>query len=211
MTRTVVWVAGRPLTRAHSHEFGSTEFDARAHANARFSPLYINGRHVPVMYAGDGDRTAAAETIFRDLPPRPASRRVAADRFLSWQWSQIRPTRDLLLVAVDRTLPDAATMVDEDVTTYHASRAAAGSLLAASPNADGLVWCSHQLHDTPSQDDVDAADVARCVLLVSRPTSAGVDRAELEADGPSIPFWLPEGMSRLDSIALDLDVTVVRR
>jgi hypothetical protein len=115
------------------------------------------------------------------------------------------------LVAVDRTLPDAATMVDTDATTYHASRAAAGALLAGSPDADGLVWCSHQLHDTPSQDDVEADDVALCVLLVSRPHGTGVDRAELEALGPSIPFWLPGGMSRLDSIALDLDATVVRR
>ena len=210
MTRAVTWPAGRPLTRAHSHEFGSTEFDGRTTADARFSPLSIDGMLSPVLYAGDSDRTAAAETILRNLPPRPGPRRVAVTRFRSWQWSEIRSTRDLQLIAVDRSLAGGAVLVDGDAADYPASRAAAGALLAAETGADGLIWCSRQLLDTPSQDDVEDADAAVCVLLAARADGTGVARADLDALGPAVPFWLPEGLGRLDSVAVDLDVTVVR-
>lgn len=210
VTRLLTWQAGRELTRAHSHEFGSTEFDRRDDNDARFSPLSIGGQHAAVLYAGTDDRTAAAETIFRTLPDRRRPRRVFADRYRSWQWTQIIAMRDLLLIAVDRTLAGAAPLVDGDATTYTDSRRLAGEMLAANDQADGLIWCSNQLHDEPSQQDVEDPDAAVCVLLVERPNGGGVTRKQLAAAGPSLPFLLPSGMARLDVIGVEFDVTIVR-
>lgn len=212
MSRAVAWAAGRRLVRAHPHLFGSTEFDRRADAGARFSPLRLGGGLVGVLYAGDDDRTAAAETIFRGLagPGRP--RRVWLDRYRAWHWSPIAAVRDLTLLAVDQSLEGAAELIDGDAATYPHSRRRAAELLAAHPEVDGLAWCSRQLHDRPSSCEAAVDAAAVCVLLTAPAPGrrGGLGRDELAADGPVVPFATAEGVERLDRIAADLGVTVVR-
>lgn len=211
MTRAVTWPAGRRLVRAHPHLFGSTEFDHRADTDGRFSPLWLDDGLVGVLYAGVDDRTAAAETIFHALPGGDRPRRVWLDRHRAWHWSPVAPVRDLALLAIDRTLEDAGPLVDGGAESYPHTRRRAAALLAAHPEADGLAWCSPQLHERPSGCEV-SDDAAVCLLLVAPTPSrrGGVGRGELAADGPVVPFATAEGVERLDRLAADLEVTVVR-
>lgn len=212
MTNTIAWPAGQPLVRAHPHVFGSTEFDGRDEADCRFSPLHIDGRVVPVLYAGSDDTTAAAETVFRALPNGRRPRRVLLDRYRAWHWAKIAPQRRLALLPVDQTLEGASALVDGDAASYPASREGAATLLGAHSDVDGLVWASRQLHEQPSSERVDSAETRVCVLLVARTAgrAGGVSRGELKAVGPVVPFATAAGAERLDAIAVDLDITVVR-
>lgn len=208
----VVWPAGRPFVRAHEHAFGSTEFDPRTTGDRRFSPLSGERGVTPVLYAGSDDRTAAAETIFHRLPGGGRPRRIPLARFRSWQWSLVHPTRDLHLLALDAGLPDATNLVDRDALTYARSRERAAALLHRSPDADGLLWVSRQLHDRPSTAVANLDTDGLCLLLVTTTAgrSGGVARHELTADGPAIPFATTAGLERLDVIGDTLGVTITR-
>ena len=207
-----VWPAGRPFVRAHEHAFGSTESDPRATGDRRFSPFTADGVIVPVLYAGTDDRTATAETIFHRLAGRGRPRRVPLARYRSWQWSEVHPTRDLRLLALDAGLPDAAELVDGDALSCARSRQRAAELLRQHPDADGLVWVSRQLHDRPSTAVVNLDSDGLCLLLVT-PTagrSGGMARHDLAADGPAVPFATSAGLERLDVIGDELGVTITR-
>lgn len=215
----LVWTVGTLLVRAHPHLYGSAQLDSRRAVDYRFSPLLLPSGLLPVISAGEDDRTAAAETIFHTLPPgaaggsgRPA--RVWLDRYRTWQWSTIRPLRDLQLLRLDRaglrTLGLQGRVVDMDASGYPASRRTAIESLTAHPEVDGLVWNSRQLLPLPSSRDLVAG--SRCVLLVGlvQRRTGGVGPDDFESDDPAIPFMSAEGVERLDAIAAGLDVTVVR-
>jgi hypothetical protein len=186
------------LVRAHEHTFVSTEFDPRTTGDRRFSPLTGESGVVSVLYAGTDDRTAAAETVFDRLPGGGRPRRVPLARCLSWQWSQVHPTRDLHLLALDAGLPDATDRVDGDALTHARSQQRAAALLRRNPDADGLVWESRQLHDRPSTAIASLDSDGLCLLLLTTTTgrTGGVARYELTADGPAIPFAPPIRRSR---------------
>lgn len=212
VTRPLRWPAGRSFVRAHSHEFGSTEFDTRTDVERRFSPLTLDRKLTPVIYAGSDDRTAAAETIFHWLPDRGRPRRVWLDRYRAWHWSRVRAARDLQLLPLDARTPGVEILVDGDASTYPDARDAAAELLREHPAVDGLIWASRQLHDRPSAVEVDVDADGMCLLLLGRAAgrAGGVDRGELTADEPVVPFATPEGVERLDVIGHQLDVTVTR-
>ena len=198
--------------RAHEHAFGSTEFAPRTTGDRRSSPLTDEHGILPVLYAGSDDRTAAAETLFHRLPGRSRPRRIPLARYRSWQWSQLHPTRDLHLLALDAGLPDATVLVDGDAITYASSRERAAALLHRNADADGLLWVSRQLHDRPSTAVASLDSDGLCLLLVTRTAarSGGVARHELTADGPAIPFASTAGLERLDVIGDALGVTIAR-
>gem|GEM_PF-2804194 len=211
--RILDWPAGRAVTRAHPHLFGSTEFDRRppGEADARFSPLEVAGELVPVLYAGVDDRTASAETVFHLLPGGDRPRRISRSAHATWQWSTVHPTRDLRLAAIDASHPDAAALVDGGAATYTDVRAAAGRLLADQPHVDGLVWASAQLHDQPSSVTVDLATTAASIVLFGTAAgrTGGVRRDELDSDEAAVLFVGAAGQVRLLRVATELDVTVV--
>lgn len=209
----LVWPAGRTFTRSHPHLFGSTEFDARpaGSVDARFSPLKLAGRLVPVLYGGVDDRTASAETVFHLLPSGDRPRRIRRSDYTTWQWSTIHPTRDLRLVALDATYPDAAALVDGTAPSYADSRGTTAQLLAEKPDIDGLVWASRHLHDRPSTVtvDLDAVDVSLVLFGPTDGRTGGVQRHELDSTDPSVLFVSTEGLLRLMRVGSGLDVTVV--
>ena len=198
--------------RAHEHAFGSTEFAPRTTGDRRSSPLTDEHGILPVLYAGSDDRTAAAETLFHRLPGHGRPRRVPLARYRSWQWSQLHPTRDVQLLALDAGLPDATDLVDRDALTYARSRERAAALLHRNPDADGLLWVSRQLHERPSTAVANLDSDGLCLLLVTRTAgrTGGVARHDLTADGPAIPFASTAGLERLDVIGDALGVTIAR-
>jgi len=209
----IVWPAGRTFTRAHPHLFGSTEFDVRpARAvDARFSPIEVGGKVVPVLYGGVDDHTATAETVFHLLPTGDRPRRIRRSDYATWQWSSIYPTRDLRLLALDATYPGVEVLVDGTAPSYPDSRESAERLLTSAPHIDGLVWPSRQLHEWPSRVAVDLDDIAVSVVLFGALSgrTGGVQRHELHSDEPAVLFISATGMQRLLRVGSDLDVTVV--
>jgi uncharacterized protein YjiS (DUF1127 family) len=196
------------ISRAHPHDFGSVQFDARADADSRFSSIHYKGAVLPVLYGGEDDEAAASETIFPtvDLPTattRP--RRVFLGKFLSWQWSSVETRRRLVLVRLDdRGLSDIGTsrqdLIEGSRATYAFTRQWAEAIAAAVGGADGMSWYSRQ-----------APDRWAVVLFEKVPgRSGGLRPGDLVGYGPALPFALPAGTERLDQIALSFGTTVVR-
>lgn len=202
-----LWAAGRRIWRAHPHPFGSAQLDARAGADARFSTIGRGRTVIPVLYGGENDEAAASETIFHtvDTPGgahRP--RQVFLDEYRSWQWSQVVTTRDLRLIRLDGPGTEAlgttrAELIEGDRRSYPRTRTWAAALAAAPLDVDGLWWRSRQ------------APARWAVVLFGRlPRRAGgIRTGDLAADGPAVPFS-SAGLDRLDQIADELDITVVR-
>lgn len=202
------WPAGRLISRAHPHDFGSVEFDARSRADSRFSTIDHKGALLPVLYGGEDNVAVASETIFHtvDLPTsttRP--RRVFLLKFLSWQWSTVEARRDLLLVRLDddglaQIGSSRADLIDGSRATYGFTRQWAEAIAAAVGRADGMWWYSRQ-----------APDRWAVVLFQKVPgRSGGLRPGDLAGVGPALPFALPAGTEPLDEIALRFGTTVVR-
>lgn len=194
--------AGTPLVRAHSHAFGSTEFDGRDGANARWSTIRVRRSVVPVIYAGEDDLTAASETIFRLGVDGRRPRSVFAEKYLTWQWSTIEPQRDLRLAdlrdpALKMLGVPRAPLLNDGEHSYPDTREWAEQLLATAPGFDGMVWYTRQ---TPTR---------RLAYVLFAPPGGEVARDDLDAVGPAVPFTSIEGIERLRRIALDYDVTLI--
>jgi len=202
------WPAGRFISRAHPHDFGSVQFDARSGAGSRFSTIYHKGAVLPVLYGGEDNVAVASETIFQtvDLPTsttRP--RRVFLLKFLSWQWSTVETRRDLLLVRLDddglaQIGSSRGDLIEGLRSTYAFTRAWGEAIATAVGRADGMWWYSRQ-----------APDRWAVVLFQKAPgRSGGLRPGDLVDVGPALPFALPAGTEQLDEIALRFDTTVVR-
>ncbi len=200
--------AGTTFDRAHPHDFGSTQLDARADANSRFSTVRLAGAVAPVAYAGEDREAAASETIFHTIegpggPARP--RRVYVGKYTTWQWSTIQTTRELQLIRLDNAGLMAlgttrANLIEGDRTMYPLTRQWAEALLAALPTVDGFWWMSRQ------------APARRAFALYGtiRGRPHGLAAGDLRGRGPALPFAIPGGLAELDRIAVGFDVTVVR-
>jgi hypothetical protein len=204
------WPAGYAIVRAHPSTFGSTEFDRREDADARWSTIAPRGRAQGVLYGASTHEAAASETIFHTVPvddgtghdSRP--RRVPLSPFESWTWSTLVCARDLNLVNLDQDgLTALGTSREELVLSgrldYPVTRAWAEALWHAAPEADGLYWVPRQ---SPS-------DSALMLFEARDDRPGGVARGELFADGPPDPFFYPDGLERLFQLAARLNITVV--
>lgn len=165
----------------------------------------------PAPYGGVDDRTASAETVFHLLPTGDRPRRISRSTYATWQWSTVHPTRDVRLVALDATYPDAAALIDGTAPTYTDARARTARLLADQPDIDGLVWASRQLQDQPSTVtvDLDTTDVSLVLFAPTATRTGGVHRDELDSTDPAVLFVSAAGLTRLLRVGTGLDVTVV--
>jgi hypothetical protein len=196
------------IARAHPHDFGSVQFDARTTVDSRFSPIYLKGTVLPVLYGGQDDVAAASETIFHtvDLPTsatRP--RRVFLGKFLSWQWSTIETQRELVLVRLDddglaHIGSSRAKLIEGSRTTYAFTRKWGEAVAQAVGRVDGMWWYSRQAPDR----------WAAVLFQKVAGRSGGLRPGDLVGHGPALPFAFPAGTERLDEIALSFGTTVVR-
>jgi hypothetical protein len=204
------WPAGYGIVRAHPSTFGSTEFDRREDADARFSTIAPLGRVQGVLYGASTHDAAASETVFHTVPvddgtghdPRP--RRVPLSPYEAWEWSTLVCGRDLNLVNLDQDGLRALGTTREDLVLsgrldYPRTRVWGEALWHAAPEADGLYWVSRQ-----------APNDSALVLFEARgDRPGGVARGELFADGPPDPFFYPEGLEWLFLLAARLNITLV--
>ncbi len=202
------WPARTQIFRAHSHVFGSTQFDHRPEGSARFSPLWIGRSLVPVLHGGENGRAVASETIFHTVDVAGSSvrpRNVSLAKYSTWHWSCVVSTRPLRLIRLDGDGLDAlqvsrAELIEGGRSTYPMTQRWAAALVGAVDDADGLWWKSRQDPDL----------WAVMLLGKTRRRAGGIRESDLAGTGPVIPFATPSGLGRLDAIGLDFDVTVLR-
>lgn len=205
-----MWPAGRPIVRAHPSEFGATEFDDRANADNRFSPIRAGRRVIPALYGGGDEAAAASETIFHTVPPPEGAtrevrpRQVAQAPYVSWVWSTVACRRDLTLVSLRgdglaRLGITRTRLLLSGRGGWPTTQRWAEALYGDAPHADGLWWRSRQ------------AARRDAVMLFGRrrERAGGVARSELAVVAPPVPFLAPEGFERLCEVATHLDVTLV--
>ncbi len=208
--RLVTWEAGRSIVRAHSSTFGSTEFDRRDDANARFSSIHPAGAVQGVLYGAVDHDAAASETVFHTVPADDGTtadvrpRQVPLGPFEPWTWSSITCGRHLRLVELDGAGLAAVGSNREELILsgrhdYPITRRWADALWHAAPAADGLYWISRQAPGRPALMLYEASD--------HRP--GGVARHELFAGGPPDPSFYPDGLERLFQLAIRLNITIV--
>jgi len=144
------WRAGRPLARCFNVERGPLAFNPTARP-ARFRPfLGSAGAVVPTAYAGEDWLIAVAETVLRDDLPRVGARRVlSAVRLRGIAVAQLAYAEDLTLVQLNgyglRKLDlTRADCIDTGPAMYPQTAALAHVLHDAQPQAQGLLWTSHQ-------------------------------------------------------------------
>ena len=193
--------------RVHPHLFGSSEFDRRS-TQFRFSPLQFGGQRPAVAYCGEDDAAVLSETLFHTVDTTGGSgrpRQVYLTKYIAWQWSPIAFERALTLIRIDD--PGLASigvtraqLVESDQRSYPSITQWGQRLLAVEPDADGLLWYSRQ---APGR-------LAVLLLESGKGRSGGVYRADVHGTGPSVPFLSAQGLERLDQVADDLDITVIR-
>jgi hypothetical protein len=91
-------------------------------------------------------------------------------------------------------------MIEGGRLSYSATREWSLALREALPDGDGLWWHSRQ-------------DPGRWAVMLfgAHPSfPGGIRSGDLTADTPVLAFATPAGLQRLDTIALDYDITVVR-
>lgn len=196
--------------RAHPSEFGATEFDDRAAADNRFSPIRADRRVVPVLYGAGDEAAAASETIFHTVPaPEGGSqevrpRQVALAPYVSWVWSTIACRRGLNLASLRgdglaRLGITRSHLILSGRADWPITRQWAEAIYRDAPNVDGLCWTSRQ-----------AARRDAVVLFGRRRSRAGgVSRTDIDVVAPPVPFLAPVGFERLCEVATRLEITLL--
>lgn len=163
---------------------------------------------MPVLYGGEDDHAAASETIFHTVDRAGSNvrpRNVMLAKYSTWHWSSMVSTRPFRLVKLDGDGLERLDVSREDLieggrATYPATQRWAAALVGALDDADGLWWRSRQ----------DPDRWAVVLFGTTRHRSGGVRANDLEGTGPVLPFATRDGLERLDAIAVDFDVTVLR-
>jgi hypothetical protein len=161
-----------------------------------------------VLYGGENDVTAASETIFHSVDTPTGSalpRKVPLLRFASWQWSEIVTVRELHMIRLDDVGLAAISTSRSDLIecgrpAYAVTRAWAEALANAVPASDGIWWMSRQA----------PAHMAVMLFGETPGREGGIASGDLDADGPALPFALPQGLDRLNEIGDELGITIDR-
>ena len=202
------WPAEWRISRAHSHVFGSTQFDQRRKASARFSPLLIGRSLVPVLYGGEDHHAVASETIFHTVDVAGSAirpRTVSLDEYSTWHWSRVVSTRPLRLINLaDKGLSALGVsrkdLIEGGRPSYPTTQSWAAALADGVGEADGLWWYSRQ----------DPARWAMVLFAKTRGRPGGLRARDLRGTGPVLPFATRDGLERLDAIADEFTITVAR-
>lgn len=124
--------------------------------------------------------------------------------YVSWVWSTVACSRDLMLVSLRSDGVAAlgttrARLILGGRASWPQTRVWAATLFADAPHADGLWWTSRQARRRDA------------VLLFGRRRgrSGGIARGELEVVVPPLPFLAPKGYELLCEVATRLDITVL--
>lgn len=148
--RVTVWKAEAAFLRVHRLAFGPGQFNGGGSGvQGRFH--FFNdaaGTMVPIFYAADTEDGAIAETLFRDIRGGGVMLR---GRLAGLALARLTPVRDLKLIelhgfGLKRLGLHPNELTSTDASEYPRTVAWAEAFHAAVPEADGLVWMSHQFN-----------------------------------------------------------------
>lgn len=139
------------LYRVHSVYFDASAFNPGYVGGARFHFIRdAAGARVPALYAAESEAAAIAETVFHDVPVRPAGLRVVSfsRKIRDRELSALRTRREIELVqlhdlGLDRLGLRAPEITDTDPSEYPATRRWAEALHRCGA-AGGLAWMSRR-------------------------------------------------------------------
>jgi RES domain len=201
-------MAGTTMVRIAIDQLGATEPSASSGAR-RFSPVRdLDGRRVPVLYAGADLACALGETVFHDLGDDPGQ---PAEVFRADLLALRAATIALAIDAEVADLTDGALagygyerreVVDTPANTYPITRRWGQHAWDATRCA-GLAWNSRRSPDRLS-----------FMLFVNAPRQADRARAlnrrrQLEVVSPPMPLYDGEGLSAVMTAAAERNVTVI--
>ncbi|MGH3446214.1 MAG: RES family NAD+ phosphorylase [Nocardioidaceae bacterium] len=139
-----IWRSGRVLHRSFDKRYEVTGFNPGPRPRGRFS--FFGNPVVPVLYAGEDEETAIAETLFHDLPG--AGARVVAAQYVDRRSGAFAPTRDLRLARLHSSGLIALGLEPNQLTDTHPSGYGRSVLWAGAvhrcTDLDGLVWMSRR-------------------------------------------------------------------
>jgi hypothetical protein len=168
----------------------------------RFAPLYVTTPAartcIPTLYVGETYESAAFETVFRNLPPKPLRRQVFEIDLAGRGHARLLVNRDLILGPffhqnLARIGQTRQSMIDTDATCYGETVLWAATVHESFPRFDGLVWTSHQ-HDR---------DFA-CVLFGDR-----VSEADVAPIGTVERIDTGRGRAHISEFARDYEIDIV--
>lgn len=139
--------AGSRLHRIHGVRWRGGQFNASAR-KSRFAPLAdLDGRRIPVLYAGATCDVAVYESLFHAAGPGPASRTWPASRIEVVAHSVLKTKRDLRLAPLFRRNLIAWNITDQELIQaparhYDVTAAWGEAVHRSILDADGLVWTS---------------------------------------------------------------------
>jgi hypothetical protein len=184
--------------RVHPYDPATARFEAHTfndsgEGNARFSPLIVDGRVVPTLYAASSLAGALMETVLHDVPYPSHGHHHDLQRDLdgALHASSLRlrkPLRlvDLTKVGLQRMGIRPSAMFETDAVDHARTRAWAQWLYRNVPRAQGLAWLSARYPESTAillfGDRVPAAAV--------RPTAPPVTRALRDDEVLSQILWL---------------------
>ena len=201
-------MAGTTMVRVAVDQLGATEPSASPGAR-RFSPVRdLDGRRVPVLYAGADLACALGETVFHDLGDDPGQ---PAEVFRADLLALRAATIALAIDTEVADLTDAALagygyqrgeVVDTAANTYPITRRWGQHAWDATRGA-GLAWNSRRSPERLS-----------FMLFVNAPRQADRVRAlnrrrHLEVVSPPMPLYDGDGLSAVMSAAAERNVTVI--
>lgn len=144
---------GTVVDRFYSVTRKPNDFNPCLGEPTRFAPLRVAPANncVPTLYVGESYEAAAFETIARNLPPRPHSRRIFEQDLKNVGHARLRLTRTLRLAPffhqnLAMLGQTRQSMIDTDARAYVETMQWAARVHETFPEFDGLIWTSHQ-HD----------------------------------------------------------------
>jgi hypothetical protein len=149
------WPAETLFHRVFAHRFAPRAFNPGAGVPGPRGRFHFfsdaAGLVVPILYGGESEDVAIAETVFHDVPVQGAGRIVQESKLNGLSITTLRATRDLQLVELHgfglrRLQVRADQLTDTESITYPHTVAWARALHATLPSIDGLVWMSRQFN-----------------------------------------------------------------
>lgn len=137
-----VWAAGTRLYRVHSQRRAASAANPGPYPQTRFA--FFDEPPVPVLYAGENEQVAVAETLLHDLPP--AGARLVPAAYENRLASALAPRRDLRLAQFHsdglRRLGVRASNLTDTTPAHYVRTTAWAQATHADTDVDGIVWMS---------------------------------------------------------------------
>lgn len=148
------WPADRPFFRVHPRRYAPDQFNASGAGQARFSPLVVDGRIVPMLYGADSLEGTLSESVFRFVPTGDQelrARRVFTASLTDLMVSQVAVRRDLTLMDLRgfglggaRIPITRVALIESNATHYPDTRRWSETFYRHPRTVDGLIWVSRQ-------------------------------------------------------------------